>query len=443
MRTSDGGSTGPLGDPLAGLQMPPGDPGPLGTTANQLTSWANDLGTGGAGHRSAASAVVGSAWIGGAANQAGKTVSTIADAASSMADAADHASSVLHTCASNWSTAIAEWKRAQTLAAQALQEESAHRNAAATATSSMTGADRTANPTGYAQAQAAAGGSDGFLSPHRAEAVTLGQKAVDDAIQAINMGSTGLAEINGVVGTLGSAPSAAKDSFLNNLMDGVGKANSVIGAFATTTMARAGYSYATLPSALEKAFSAADDATVARLVQELGNGADPFEVAGQLWSHVAGENVAKSLFAAQEMKSLSSGGLNVLGDSGVAKWGIRGMGGLAIAGDVFTVLHPDEGGNWGKAEQASAVVNGVATGGGLALDAGEGGAALLAANSLDWVPVAGQVVAIGTGLFLAGDYLYTHEKWFKDGIDATGQGIANVATGAYHEAGHLLSDIGL
>ncbi len=45
-------------DPLAGMQMPPGDPGSLDGTAGNLGSWAQTLSGGAGSHRSASSSVI-------------------------------------------------------------------------------------------------------------------------------------------------------------------------------------------------------------------------------------------------------------------------------------------------------------------------------------------------------------------------------------------------
>jgi hypothetical protein len=52
--------------------------------------------------------------------------------------------------------------------------------------------------------------------------------------------------------------------------------------------------------------------------------------------------------------------------------------------------------------------------------------------STGWVPVAGQVVVIATGVYLAGDFLYNNVKPFRDAVDDTGRFIASTATDAYH-----------
>jgi hypothetical protein len=46
--------------------------------------------------------------------------------------------------------------------------------------------------------------------------------------------------------------------------------------------------------------------------------------------------------------------------------------------------------------------------------------------SLDWIPVAGEVVMIGTGVYLAGDFLYHHWTPFRDVANAIGHGTVRV-----------------
>ncbi|MGC1286262.1 MAG: putative T7SS-secreted protein [Streptosporangiaceae bacterium] len=46
--------------------------------------------------------------------------------------------------------------------------------------------------------------------------------------------------------------------------------------------------------------------------------------------------------------------------------------------------------------------------------------------SLDWIPVAGEVVMIGTGVYLAGDFLYHHWKPFHDIANDIGHGTVKV-----------------
>ncbi len=208
MPTASGG--GPLGDPLAGLVMPPGDPGPLLAAAGRLTAWATMLGTGAAGHRRAALSVVGSDWIGPAATKSATTIDALASAASYLADGADHASSTLATCAKRWGDAQALWQRAQHLAADALADEEAHRRAAAAAPPVVT-----ANSGALAQARAGVASTGDYASPLRQQARVLGEQAVNDATRAISGAVTALSPITASVAVLGPDPAAYFATNLN------------------------------------------------------------------------------------------------------------------------------------------------------------------------------------------------------------------------------------
>jgi hypothetical protein len=84
-----------------------------------------------------------------------------------------------------------------------------------------------------------------------------------------------------------------------------------------------------------------------------------------------------------------------------------------------------------------------------ALGMTEVGGVLATDATLGWVPVAGQVLVLGTGLFMAGDYLYTHEAWFRDGVDTVGHAVSGVAEEVWnldvsevHLAGSVMHDVG-
>jgi hypothetical protein len=59
----------------------------------------------------------------------------------------------------------------------------------------------------------------------------------------------------------------------------------------------------------------------------------------------------------------------------------------------------------------------------------------------DKIPVAGEVVMIGSGLYLGGDWLYNHWSPFHDTVDAAGNGIKDGFNWTTHEVGSLLDDI--
>lgn len=202
MRIGPPGS-GAVTDPLAGMQMPPGDPGPLDGTAGNLGSWAQTLSGGAGSHRSAASSVIGTAWTGNTANQAGTTITALATASDYLSNGSTDAASALQSCASKWSAAKALWQKAQALAAQAVAEETVHRQAGATAAASPA---TMANPTALAPAQAAADGSDGFVSPARAQAATLGTEAIADANRAINAAIASAGNATAQIAVLGPDP---------------------------------------------------------------------------------------------------------------------------------------------------------------------------------------------------------------------------------------------
>jgi len=107
--------------------------------------------------------------------------------------------------------------------------------------------------------------------------------------------------------------------------------------------------------------------------------------------------------------------LGGLGDSGVAKWGGRLFGGGAIFSDGLTMWQP--GGHSTGENVANRVAAGANAAGTGAVMAGESGAATVAKiagidASTGWIPVAGQAVMLGTGLYLAGDWAYNHVKPF-------------------------------
>jgi uncharacterized protein YukE len=56
--------------------------------------------------------------------------------------------------------------------------------------------------------------------------------------------------------------------------------------------------------------------------------------------------------------------------------------------------------------------------------------------SLDWVPVAGEVVMIGTGVYLAGTFLYQHWTPFRDVAQAVGHATVRVADDIGHGISH-------
>jgi uncharacterized protein YukE len=122
-----------------------------------------------------------------------------------------------------------------------------------------------------------------------------------------------------------------------------------------------------------------------------------------------------------------------LGDAtrALAGWegGFHVLGGLAILGDAATVLDPEDQGAMGWVDRSAAGVNAAAVGTGMALPF------LVDANTLDAVPVVGEVVMaadVGTGIYLAGDFLYHHFKPFHNVCNAVGGSVASAADATAH-----------
>lgn len=109
------------------------------------------------------------------------------------------------------------------------------------------------------------------------------------------------------------------------------------------------------------------------------------------------------------------------------------LGGLGILGDVGTMISPPDKGDLGNVDRGVAFVNG----------------GLIAANlALDEFPVVGEAMMIGTGVYLAGDYLYNHWTPFHNFCDSVGSSVVNSVTSighlgssAWHSATNFLGDL--
>lgn len=101
---------------------------------------------------------------------------------------------------------------------------------------------------------------------------------------------------------------------------------------------------------------------------------------------------------------------------------LKGVDAAGIAGDALTIIDPEDSGAMGWVDRGAAGVNG----------------ALLAANmTMDEIPGVGEAVMIGTGAYLAGDYLYHHWQPFHDACDYVGGHVADYAV----DAGHAVADV--
>ncbi|RLV50793.1 hypothetical protein D9V37_02215 [Nocardioides mangrovicus] len=143
------------------------------------------------------------------------------------------------------------------------------------------------------------------------------------------------------------------------------------------------------------------------------------------------------------LSKLKAGGIPETGFLGAAG---RFLAVVGVASDVLTIINPGvENKTEGHVLQGAAALNIAGTAAAFAPTL----ATLAGINAVaDWIPVAGQVVMIGTGLFLAGDWAYHHFGWFKSGVDGAVHGVTTAAKDTWHgitsagsAIGHAFSSI--
>jgi RHS repeat-associated protein len=105
---------------------------------------------------------------------------------------------------------------------------------------------------------------------------------------------------------------------------------------------------------------------------------------------------------------------------------LRGTGyvlsGLGLAADVGTIISPGDKGAAGWVDRGAAGING----------------ALITANLVtDEIPVVGEATMIGTGVYLAGDYLYNHWTPFHNVVNNVGSGLSD----AWHSTTSFLGGL--
>lgn len=144
------------------------------------------------------------------------------------------------------------------------------------------------------------------------------------------------------------------------------------------------------------------------------------------------------------MKAAAAGGMPETGAIG-AFGKVAGV--LGVAGDVMTIVNPGlENQTEGNVMRGAAAANIVGTG--MAFSG-----TLAAAAGLDlavgWVPVAGQVVMVGTGLVLAGDYVYHHWDQISnfathtvpDALGSAAKATGHALASGAKKVGHFFSSI--
>jgi uncharacterized protein YukE len=100
---------------------------------------------------------------------------------------------------------------------------------------------------------------------------------------------------------------------------------------------------------------------------------------------------------------------------------------LGIAGDAYVLAKPEDSGAMGDVDRGVAAAN-------MGASAADGTYAVLGMLNMttDEIPVAGEVVLVGSGLYLGGDYLYHHWQPFHDVCNDVGHATASVAKGIWH-----------
>ena len=101
---------------------------------------------------------------------------------------------------------------------------------------------------------------------------------------------------------------------------------------------------------------------------------------------------------------------------------------LALAGDAYTEIKPEDSGAMAWADRGAAGVNAAAAG----LDISYAAAGLIMGTTFE-IPVVGEVALVGTGLYLGADYLYHHWTPFRDVANDTGHAVASIAKDTWHD----------
>jgi hypothetical protein len=148
--------------------------------------------------------------------------------------------------------------------------------------------------------------------------------------------------------------------------------------------------------------------------------ADALIEAANLAERVGGELDAFDAFAPGWLSTAARGISGIRGLS-------YGLSGLGLLADGMTIAWPPDKGAMGWVDRGMAGVNG----------------GLIVANMMmDEIPVVGEVVMIGTGLYLAGNFLYHNWKPFRNVCNAVGHGTVEAAEDVGHAAATVGKDVG-
>ena len=101
---------------------------------------------------------------------------------------------------------------------------------------------------------------------------------------------------------------------------------------------------------------------------------------------------------------------------------------LALTGDAYTEIRPEDSGAMAWVDRGAAGVNAAAAG----LDISYAAVGLVMGTTFE-IPVVGEVALVGTGLYLGADYLYHHWTPFRNVANDTGHAVASIAKDTWHD----------
>jgi hypothetical protein len=430
------------GDPLAGLPRPPGSPGVASGAARKYTAAATQLDASAQRVLKAVNGVVGSEWLGQGAASASRCTVALAAVYSQAAQAAHSSGASLTAFGTALTQAQSLWDRARTMADQAMSDESSYRSNAETQAQQL---DKQAATGNIGAAHAAASVREdaaSYSSPLRSRAVAMATQARQDAQTAASTAAGRLGTATSSMAAVPPAPSPTKGGegggegdnlfkWFNDMVLGATNTGAAALTLPSTLFGAAKWGLAARSAArLPADLHALWDAEVNPLALDADRGI-------QSWAAVAAkaDNVlgASTLFQQSADDELAAGKASFLRgglpDSPIFEVGGKVLGGVAIVGDVGTLIDP--GGNSvaeDTANRGAAVANGVST-------------VIVLNAATDEIPVAGEVVMVGSGLYLGGDWLYNHWSPFHNGMDAAGNGIKDGFDWTTHAAGTVLDDL--
>jgi uncharacterized protein YukE len=426
MFPSDGGNT------AGGIPSIPGEPGTLsgaaarlGAAASAMRDWGSELG-------STTSGLSGTTWSGQGAVSFKSCVSKLQADHGSAATALGDASSALSSYATVLAECQAKVKTAQAQVAQAQAN-------ASSATSQLNAQPLSPHDPGAAAARSYA---DANIQSTMQQEIGL---AVSAAQAAWDQYEAAAARTAAQIGSaIPGWSTISKD--IGWLNDKAGFGLVPVGIGFLVPLGRAGVRYFGTENAFDAEMKGWSEENLAPWQDAFESGQlSPEEYVTRLTQYAESEQIARSLFSRGAIQDIASGGITPeMRFAGSLTAFSRVMAGAAVVSDVAEIISPDDSGAVRALDRGMAAANGVISADAMVGGAGSealGGALGIVDVSSSWIPVAGEVVLAGTALYLAGDWAYNNVKWFHDGIDDVGHGLAVAGDGIAHGAEDVGSGI--